>query len=115
VLFFVPLIEFRLYQDVLSSLTEMCGAQVMKMVMTLLAPASGIVHYQQLEGAALSSGDLIARLDLDNPEAAQQILQHTGGFPDLGPPLVYSSKVDQKFKTTFAAAKNILQGITTPP
>lgn len=47
--------------------------QVMKMVMTLLAPASGKVHYQQLEGAALSSGDLIARLDLDNPEAAQQV------------------------------------------
>lgn len=80
------------------------------MVMTLVAPASGKIFYQALEGSPLSSGDMIARLELDNPDAAQQITQHTGGFPELGPPLVYSSKVDQKFKTAFTAAKNVLQG-----
>ena len=85
----------------------------MKMVMTLVAPASGKIFYQALEGSPLSSGDMIARLELDNPDAAQQITQHTGGFPELGPPLVYSSKVDQKFKTAFTAAKNVLQG-TSP-
>ena len=82
----------------------------MKMVMTLVAPASGKIFYQALEGSPLSSGDMIARLELDNPDAAQQVTQHTGGFPELGPPLVYSSKVDQKFKTAFTAAKNVLQG-----
>ena len=35
--------------------------QVMKMVMTLLAPADGRVRFQQLEGALLTAGDLIAR------------------------------------------------------
>ena len=35
----------------------------MKMVMTLLAPADGRVRFQQLEGALLTAGDLIARLD----------------------------------------------------
>ena len=89
---------------------EICCLQVMKMVMTLVAPASGKIFYQALEGSPLSSGDMIARLELDNPDAAQQITQHTGGFPELGPPLVYSSKVDQKFKTAFTAAKNVLQG-----
>lgn len=80
------------------------------MVMTLLAPASGKIFYQALEGSALASGDMIARLELDNPEAAQQVVEHKGGFPELGPPLVYSSKVHQKFKTAFTAAKNVLQG-----
>lgn len=82
----------------------------MKMVMTLLAPAAGSIRYEALEGSPLSSGDVIARLELDNPEAAQQITPYTGGFPELGPPLVYSSKVNQKFKTAFTAAKNVLQG-----
>ena len=85
------------------------------MVMTLIAPAAGIIHYQAIEGTALSSGDMIARLVLDNPEAAQKVTQHTGGFPELGPPLVYSSKVDQKFKTAFTAAKNVLQGCPSSP
>jgi len=43
----------------------------MKMVMPLLAPAAGKVNFQQLEGALLIPGNLIARLDLDNPEAVQ--------------------------------------------
>lgn len=80
--------------------------------MTLLAPASGKIHYQALEGSPLSSGDMIARLELDNPNAAQQITQHMGGFPELGPPLVYSSKVDQKFKVARTEAKSVLQGNT---
>ena len=87
-----------------------CWLQVMKMVMTLLAPADGLVHFQQLEGSLLSAGDLIARLELDNPAAAQQITPYTGGFPELGPPLVHSSKVDQRFKAALASAKNVLQG-----
>jgi len=48
-------------------------------------------------------------------DALLQVTQHSGGFPELGPPLVYSSKVDQKFKTAFTAAKNILQGENSSP
>lgn len=84
--------------------------QVMKMVMTLLAPAAGKVHFRMLEGSLLAPGDLIARLELENPEAAQQVTPYTGNFPELGLPLVQSLKVDQRFKTSLAAAKNVLQG-----
>ena len=41
------------------------------MVMPLLAPAAGRVNFQQLEGALLIPGNLIARLDLDDPGAVQ--------------------------------------------
>lgn len=82
----------------------------MKMVMTLLAPADGQVHFQQLEGALLAAGDLIAKLDLDNPAAVQAVTPYKGSFPELGPPLVHSSRIDMRFKAAFQAAKNILQG-----
>ena len=80
------------------------------MVMTLLAPAAGKVNFQQLEGALLVAGNLIAILELDNPETVQTIEPFPGSFPEMGPPLVHSSKVDQRFKNAFQGARNILQG-----
>jgi acetyl-CoA carboxylase/biotin carboxylase 1 len=44
-------------------------AQVMKMLMPLLSPAAGRIAFQLPEGAVLSAGDLIARLDLDDANA----------------------------------------------
>ncbi len=43
--------------------------EVMKMMMPLLAPASGVVTFTLPEGAVLNAGDLIGRLQLDNPNA----------------------------------------------
>lgn len=43
----------------------------MKMMMLVMAPADGIVQYEMLEGSVLNAGDLIARLDLDDPAASQ--------------------------------------------
>lgn len=45
--------------------------QVMKMMMALLAPADGIIHFRLSEGSALAAGDLVANLDLDDPAASQ--------------------------------------------
>lgn len=39
------------------------------MMMPLLAPAAGVVSFMVPEGAVLSSGDLIGRLELDDPLA----------------------------------------------
>lgn len=80
------------------------------MLMTLLSPADGKVNFKQIEGAILTAGNLIAILDLDDPGAVQSVSEYRGNFPELGPPLVHSSKVDQRYKTAFTAAKNILQG-----
>ena len=46
-------------------------AQVMKMLMPLLSPAAGRIAFQLPEGAVLSAGDLIARLELDDAGACQ--------------------------------------------
>ena len=42
------------------------------MIMPLLAPAAGVLRPQMLGGALIKAGDLIARLDLDNPAAQAQ-------------------------------------------
>jgi len=34
-----------------------------------------------------------------------------GSFPEMGDPLVHSTKVDQRFKLALQAAKNILLGL----
>jgi len=43
--------------------------EVMKMYMPLKALEAGTVHFQMSEGAALSSGDVIALCNLDNPDS----------------------------------------------
>jgi acetyl-CoA carboxylase/biotin carboxylase 1 len=42
--------------------------EVMKMFMPLKVEEAGIVHWNSNEGAALAAGDLLASLELDNPE-----------------------------------------------
>lgn len=88
--------------------------QVMKMLMPLLSPASGKINFQLPEGAVLVSGDLIARLDLDDCNSVTAAQPYPGGFPELGPPLVHSQGVDYRFKEAYSAAKMILEGMLLP-
>jgi acetyl-CoA carboxylase/biotin carboxylase 1 len=85
-------------------------AQVMKMLMPLLTPATGKINFQLPEGAVLTAGDLIAVLDLDDPGAVTAAAPYLGGFPELGPPLVHSQGVDYRFKEAYSASKMILEG-----
>ena len=43
-----------------------CEIEVMKMIMPLVAPESGHIHFQLAEGAVLEPGDLIATMVLDD-------------------------------------------------
>lgn len=62
------------------------------------------------EGAALNSGTLIARMDLDDPTKVKRAEKFTGAFPRLGPPQVYSDRVDHRFTQALNAAKMIMAG-----
>ncbi|KAK9790754.1 hypothetical protein WJX73_002279 [Symbiochloris irregularis] len=55
--------------------------EVMKMMMLLMAPADG-----------------------------NEVTPCTGGFPEMGPPVVHSLEIHYNFKAAFAAAENVLQG-----
>ncbi|KAL4426359.1 hypothetical protein ABPG77_004653 [Micractinium sp. CCAP 211/92] len=84
--------------------------EVMKMMMTLLAPASGKVHFQLPEGSVLSPGQLIARLELDDPAAVRRAEPCQGSFPELGPPVVESDGVAHRFRAALEGATNIMAG-----
>ena len=55
-----------------------CEIEVMKMFMPLKVEESGILSWCVNEGASLSPGDLLAKLELDNPENVSSVLVFDG-------------------------------------
>ncbi|XP_060973718.1 acetyl-CoA carboxylase 1-like isoform X1 [Cannabis sativa] len=90
--------------------TPYAEVEVMKMCMPLLSPASGIIRFKMSEGQAIQAGELIARLDLDDPSAVRKAEPFIGTFPILGPPTTISNKVHQKCAAGINAARMILSG-----
>lgn len=62
--------------------------EVMKMFMPLKVEESGTLTWQVNEGAALAPGDLLASLELDNPENVSQVSEFSGDLsvPGWGVP-----------------------------
>ncbi|KAJ8762687.1 hypothetical protein K2173_011167 [Erythroxylum novogranatense] len=90
--------------------TPYAEVEVMKMCMPLLSPASGVIHFKMSEGQAMQAGELIARLDLDDPSAVRKAESFHGSFPILGPPTAISGKVHQRCAASLNAARMILAG-----
>ncbi|KAG2570471.1 acetyl-CoA carboxylase 2 isoform X1 [Panicum virgatum] len=84
--------------------------EVMKMCMPLLSPASGVIHVMMSEGQALQAGDLIARLDLDDPSAVKRAEPFDGMFPQTGLPVAASSQVHKRYAASLNAAQMVLAG-----
>lgn len=58
----------------------------------------------------MQAGDLIAKLDLDDPSAVRRAEPFHGTFPKLGSPTVVSDKVHQRCAASLNAARMILAG-----
>ncbi|KAK6938183.1 Acetyl-CoA carboxylase, central domain [Dillenia turbinata] len=90
--------------------TPYAEVEVMKMCMPLLSPASGTIQFKMSEGQAMQAGELIARLELDDPSAVRKAEPFHGSFPILGPPTAISGKVHQRCAARLNAAQMILAG-----
>ncbi|KAI9106407.1 hypothetical protein K1719_021935 [Acacia pycnantha] len=90
--------------------TPYAEVEVMKMCMPLLSPASGVIHFKISEGQPMKAGELIARLDLDDPSAVRKAEPFHGGFPVLGLPTAISDRVHQRCAASLNAARMILAG-----
>ncbi|TYI83372.1 hypothetical protein E1A91_D05G289300v1 [Gossypium mustelinum] len=90
--------------------TPYAEVEVMKMCMPLLSPASGVIQIKSSEGQTMQAGELIARLDLDDPSAVRKAEPFQGNFPVLGPPTAISDKVHQRCAASLNAARMILAG-----
>ncbi|CAA7024293.1 unnamed protein product [Microthlaspi erraticum] len=80
------------------------------MCMPLVSPASGVIHFKMSEGQAIQAGELIAKLDLDDPSAVRKAEPFHGSFPRLGLPTAISGKVHQRCAATLNASRMILAG-----
>ena len=58
----------------------------------------------------LQAGELIARLDLDDPSSVRKAEPFHGNFPVLGPPTAISGRVHQRCAASLNAARMILAG-----
>ncbi|KAJ4822501.1 acetyl-coenzyme-A carboxylase [Turnera subulata] len=90
--------------------TPYAEVEVMKMCMPLLSPASGVIQFKMSEGQAMQAGELIARLDLDDPSAVRKAEPFHGSFPVLGSPTAILGKVHQRCAASLNAARMILAG-----
>ncbi|XP_038715965.1 acetyl-CoA carboxylase 1-like [Tripterygium wilfordii] len=90
--------------------TPYAEVEVMKMCMPLLSPSFGVIQFKMSEGQAMQAGELIARLELDDPSAVRKAEPFRGSFPVLGPPTAISGKVHQKCAASLNATRMILAG-----
>ncbi|KAJ3107045.1 acetyl-coenzyme-A carboxylase [Phlyctochytrium planicorne] len=84
--------------------------EVMKMYMPLLATQSGKITYVKSVGSVLATGDIIAKLELDDPSRARTAMPFNGELPALGPPQSFGDKTHHKFRMAVASIESILSG-----
>lgn len=88
--------------------------EVMKMCMPLLSPAAGVINVLLSEGQPMQAGDLIARLDLDDPSAVKRAEPFNGSFPEMSLPIAASGQVHKRCATSLNAARMVLAGYDHP-
>ncbi|KAI9329995.1 acetyl-CoA carboxylase [Obelidium mucronatum] len=84
--------------------------EVMKMYMPLLASESGVITFSKPAGSSLTTGDVVARLALDDPSRVKSAALFDGQFPALGPPQFHGDKAHQKHRVILQDVENILNG-----
>ena len=59
--------------------------EAMKMILPLVAGAAGTIRHGVAPGSAIDLGDVVAKLDLDDPSQVKRIPLYDGQFPPLMP------------------------------
>ncbi|XP_037086840.1 LOW QUALITY PROTEIN: acetyl-CoA carboxylase-like [Pollicipes pollicipes] len=92
-----------------------CEIEVMKMVMTLHTVVSGVITYNKRPGAVLNAGNIIARLEVDDPSRVTRARRFTGKFPEVKSDLkVVGDQLHQRFHSEKQRLENILSGYCLP-
>lgn len=87
----------------------------MKMVMALTVTESGCVYHVRRPGAVLNAGDVIAKMDLDDPSIVTKAQLFKGGFPPSKTPLPKEDeKLNHIYLTRKAILDNVLNGYCLP-
>ena len=84
--------------------------EAMKQIMLLAVPASGTISFCTSENCALAAGDVVARLELDDPDSVSKGQPFEGPWPDLSPPQVESDGIQHLYADALRAADMLLAG-----
>lgn len=84
--------------------------EVMKMYLTLPAPESGTIAIVKPAGSALEIGDVVARLELDDPTKVRRSEPFKGSLPAYGSPQALGSKPHQVFNAALENVELLLRG-----
>lgn len=84
--------------------------EVMKMYLSLSAPESGKITLVCPEGTSLDVGDVIARLELDDPSKVRKAEKFTGDLPDFNEPQTLGLKAHQQFLSAQKDVRLLLRG-----
>ena len=88
--------------------------EVMKMVMEVSTPSAGIISLEMPEGSVLTPGCLLGRLKLDDPGSVRTSTPFTGGWPEMGPPVIKADNVQKRYVEAVTRACSILDGYSNP-
>ncbi|KAJ2081542.1 acetyl-coenzyme-A carboxylase [Coemansia sp. RSA 988] len=88
--------------------------EVMKMYMQLTTAEDGVVQFVKQPGAALSAGEVIGVLTLDDPSKVKHARPFEGQLAAYGPPQAYGTKTHQALRRSLGLLTNGLDGYDTP-
>jgi acetyl-CoA carboxylase/biotin carboxylase 1 len=84
--------------------------EVMKMYLNLTAPEDGKILWVLSEGSSMAAGDLLARMELDDPSRIMLPVEFEGRLPATKPPSIVGDKPHQLLRTAIASVKRIIEG-----
>eukprot|EP01116_Phalansterium_solitarium_P020509 TRINITY_DN6083_c0_g1_i2.p1 TRINITY_DN6083_c0_g1~~TRINITY_DN6083_c0_g1_i2.p1 ORF type:complete len:1954 (+),score=684.67 TRINITY_DN6083_c0_g1_i2:86-5863(+) len=84
--------------------------EVMKMYLPLLVTETGKIHFVRSEGSVLELGDVVARLELDDPSKVRRAATYTGKLPAMKSPHVKSDKPHEQVREAVLAIQRAQAG-----
>ena len=106
----------KLVRYIVSDGSAVCKGQayaeieVMKMYLNLTAPEDGKILWVLSEGSSMAAGDLLARMELDDPSRVMPSVMFEGRLPVTKPPSIVGDKPHQLLRTAIASIKRIIEG-----
>lgn len=89
--------------------------EVMKMYLTLSTPEAGKITLVGTEGSSVEIGDILARLDLDDPSKVRRAENFKGELPEFAAPQALGMKAHQLFHSAKKEVQLLLKGFDARP
>lgn len=94
--------------------TAFVECEIMKMILPLVCEVAGVITFQHAEGTVLQTGELVARIELDDLSSVRQAKPHRSHLPKMGAPRAAETKPHLHLQELQKQVDNVLQGFYCP-